>query len=221
MIFKKNKFDIKSAFTIILSVFFLLISTSSSSSDNKTLPNTEKTTVSKNHERFIRKAFDLAISAAKNGNEPFGALLVYQGKIILTAENTINTDNNILHHAEIDLMAKAKREIPPEILKECIMYSSTAPCMLCCASIWYMGITKVVYGVSYKAFSKLTDFDDKSIPCDKLHEYTGRKLEWVGPVLENEGLEVFWYWPQDSFRPSLVEKLEALGIARPGISKPR
>ena len=44
---------------------------------------------------------------------------------------------------------------------------------------------------------------------------TGKPLEWIGPVLEEEGLRVFYYWPQDSFRRSLLEKLHELGAETP------
>ncbi len=74
----------------------------------------------------------------------------------------------------------------------------------------------MVYGVSRKAISRLTNFEDKSISCDTLYQHTGTPLEWIGPVLEGEGLEVFCYWPEDTFRPSLIKKLES----RDGIGKP-
>jgi hypothetical protein len=79
--------------------------------------------------------------------------------------------------------------------------------------------------VSYKTFAKLTGHEDKSIPCDKLYKETGKPLEWIGPVLEEEGVQVFCYWPQDSFRSSIINKLEELGIGKPcnmgtGLSPP-
>lgn len=41
-------------------------------------------------EPFIRQCYDLAIAAGKRGNHTFGALLVHQGQVILTAENTVH-----------------------------------------------------------------------------------------------------------------------------------
>ncbi len=175
-----------------------------------------KTETATPHEPFIRQAFDLAISAGKKGNHPFGAVLVYQGRVVLTAENTVNTDNDFTRHAETNLLIKARRELPREVLRQGTIYTSAAPCMFCCSVMWYSGVKRVVYGVSGKAISKLTNFEEKSIPCDKLYQYTGEALEWIGPVLEEEGLRVFCYWPDDSLRPSLIKKLES----RDGIGKP-
>lgn len=148
------------------------------------------------HEPFIRQAFALANSAAKKGNHPFGALLVHNGKVILTSENTVNTDNDFSRHAEINLLVRAKRDLPPEMLRQSTMYTSTAPCMTCCSAMMYRGVEKIVYGVSYDAFAKLTGFRDTDITCDRLYRSAGKPVEWIGPILETEGLEVFRLWPE-------------------------
>jgi len=207
---------VKGTFLLTLSVFLICIAGSPVSADNEPLPFRERTVTATNHDPFVRQAFDLAISAGKKGNHPFGAVLVYQGKAILTAENTVNTDKNITHHAETNLMAKARRELSNEVIRESTVYTSAQPCMFCCSAMWYCGVKRIVYGVSDDAILRLNDFEAKSIPCDKLYQYTDTALEWIGPVLEEEGLEVFCYWPEDLFRPSLLKKLES----RDGIGKP-
>lgn len=150
-------------------------------------------------EFFIRQAYELAIRSGKNGNQTFGALLVHRGKVIMTAENTVVTDGDTSHHAEMNLLGKAAQEFPPEVISESILYASSEPCMACCAAMWVgTDISKVVYGVSHKALERLTGWKDatKGIPCDKLYGQTGKALEWAGPVLEEEGLQVFRYWPE-------------------------
>lgn len=207
---------IKNTLTIILSVFLLCQFVSTVGAADETLSCTKETATATDHERFVRQAFDLAISSGKKGNHPFGAVLVHEGKTILTAENTVNTDRDFTHHAETNLLAKARRELSREVVRQSTMYTSAAPCMFCCAAMWYSDVQRVVYGVSGKAMGKLTTHEEKSIPCDQLYQQTGRTLEWIGPVLEEEGLKVFCYWPEDSFRSSLIKKLEG----REGIGKP-
>jgi tRNA(Arg) A34 adenosine deaminase TadA len=205
----------KNAFIIVLSVIFFSLSVSASSAVDEMLHYRQKTTTSADHEPFIRQAFALAISAAKKGNHPFGAVLVHQGRVILSAENTVNTGNDFTNHAEVNLLRKARQDLSSEVIRQSTLYTSAAPCMFCCATMWYSGVKTVVYGVSSKALAKLTDFEEKSISCDKLHQDTGRPLEWIGPILEEEGLQVFCYWPNDLFRPSLLKKLEGReGIGR-------
>jgi tRNA(Arg) A34 adenosine deaminase TadA len=143
------------------------------------------------HEPFIRQTYELALSSGKKGNNPFGALLVYQGKVILTAENTVIADKDETNHAETNLLVKARRELSAEVIKQSTLYVSTAPCTMCSTVMWYMGIRKVVYGVSYPAFAKVAGFKDQGLPCDQVYRNNGTVLEWVGPVLEEEGLQVF------------------------------
>jgi tRNA(Arg) A34 adenosine deaminase TadA len=181
---------------IILSVFLLSLVVSPAIAGDETVLYKQGTSTAADHGPFIRQAFDLAISAGKNGNQTFGALLVYQGKVILTAENTVNTENDIIHHAETNLMSKAKREISPEVLRQSTMYTSTQPCTLCCAAMYYVGIKRVVYGVSSKALYRLTGWRDEGLPCDEFYQHKGKKIDWIGPVFEEEGLEVFRYMPK-------------------------
>ena len=94
----------------------VFVSMESALADNGSCPvRSTKAETAATHESFIRQAFDLARSAEKKGNHPFGALLVYQDKVVLAAENTVNTDNNSIHHAETNLMAEARRKLSPEI----------------------------------------------------------------------------------------------------------
>ena len=183
------------------------LSTGSKGLADETVSYKQEAETATTHESFMRQAFDLAISSGKKGNHTFGALLVYQGKVILTAENTIHTDNDISRHAEMNLLVKAKRELSPEVLRQSTLYASTAPCMLCCSAMYYVGIKRIVYGVSYETFGKLTGMRHTGITCDKLYQSSGIELEWIGPILEEEGLKVFEYWPQrDSFQPLSPEE---------------
>ena len=195
---------------LILSVCFslafgLTVLASAASADNETTPpavkgeatpaaagapDTKTAEALKIHEPFIRQAFDLAILSAKKGNHPFGALLVYQGNVILTAENAVITDNDPSRHAELNLLLQARRKISREVLRESTLYVSTSPCMACCAAMWYSNVSKIVYGVSQEAFEKATGYHD-GIRCDQLYRETDKKLEWTGPILEEEGLKVF------------------------------
>ncbi|HEX2621338.1 MAG TPA: hypothetical protein VHL11_14365, partial [Phototrophicaceae bacterium] len=56
------------------------------------------------HEPLIRECYRLAAQAVEHGNHPFGALLVLDGEIVLTSENTVNTANDPTGHAELNLV---------------------------------------------------------------------------------------------------------------------
>jgi len=82
------------------------------------------------HEAFIRKAYDLAISAGKKGNHTFGALLVKDGAVIACAENSVATGQGY-GHAEYNLAIQCAAQFPEGMLQECTLYTITAPCPRC------------------------------------------------------------------------------------------
>jgi len=147
------------------------------------------------HETYVRQSIELAISAARKGNHPFGALLVHEDKVIMTAENTVIADNNSTRHAELNLIVKSERAFPPEVLRECTLYTSTAPCLMCTAVIWNAGITRIIYSVSYESLSRLISGGQNYISLDQIYRLLGTEVEFVGPVLEMEGLEAYRLWP--------------------------
>jgi hypothetical protein len=76
------------------------------------------------HEQHIRSSIELAKSSTQNGNHPFGALLLSPiGEVLLTAENTVVTQNNPTHHAEMNLINKAWASLAPSQIKEAILYT--------------------------------------------------------------------------------------------------
>ncbi len=147
------------------------------------------------HEPFIKQCHALAISAGQKGNHTFGALLVHNDQVIVTAENTVNSDDDRTKHAELNLVVKSQRAFSAEILRESVLYTSTAPCLMCTATIWSAGITQIVYSVSYETFAKRGSGKYKYIPCQDIYERLGTAAEIIGPILEEEGLAVFKFWP--------------------------
>ena len=146
------------------------------------------------HEAYIKKTYQLAICAQEKGNHPFGALLVLDGKIALTAENTIHTDKDITRHAELNLVSKATGELEQESLAGSILYTSTEPCAMCTGAIFWSGISTIVYGCSAARLGEITG-GTFLVPCRELLKYGNREVNVMGPLLEDEGTEIhrnFW-----------------------------
>ena len=160
-------------------------------------------------EIFIVKTYQLAQSAQEKGNHPFGALLVVDGEIVLTAENSVVSDNDITRHAELNLVSNASQALDPATLAGSTLYTSTAPCLLCTAVILAAMIGKIVYSVSYEGFARLIPGGYRYIPCKEIVERLGSATKVHGPILEEEGLTVFQYW-EAKFTP-LEEILKRAG----------
>jgi tRNA(Arg) A34 adenosine deaminase TadA len=150
------------------------------------------------HEPIIRQCIGLAISAGKKGNHTFGAVLALDGETLMSAENTVNSDDDPTRHAELNLVVKSRRSLSPDILKASTLYTSTAPCLMCTAAIYSAGIARIVYSVSYEAFADLVAPGYRYLSCAQVYAQLETPAEIIGPVLLQEGLQVFQYWPADS-----------------------
>jgi tRNA(Arg) A34 adenosine deaminase TadA len=146
------------------------------------------------HEPFVKEAIALARQARHEGNHPFGALLVLDGEVVLTARNSVGTDRDPTAHAETNLVAKAVRELPPEHIRRTVLYTSCEPCAMCVGKMYWAGIRTVVYGLSSKSLSSLAG-PDFLIPCRELFDRAVEPVTVIGPLLEDEARSVhIGYW---------------------------
>ena len=72
------------------------------------------------HEAFIRQCIALSEQAVRHGNEPFGALLVVDGDVRLTAQNQVLIESDPTRHAELLLASEAARRLDAAALERCL-----------------------------------------------------------------------------------------------------
>lgn len=92
---------------------------------------------------------DEAINEAKLGLEeggiPIGAVLVYENKIIGRGHNRRVQNNSSILHAEMDALENAGR-LTSDIYKNCELYTTLSPCIMCSGAVLLYKIKKVVIG---------------------------------------------------------------------------
>ena len=152
------------------------------------------------HEKYIKRCYELAINAGKKGYDTFGAVLVVDGEIIEEAENTSDYKNGIFGHAEYNLVHKCVNKFSDKVFENATFYTSCAPCVRCLMAIASLGIRKVIFGVSYKGFQKVLPFEEEVIDYESILSEMNVAIKLFGPVLEEEGLHVFEYWG-GNYRP--------------------
>ena len=154
-----------------------------------------------NHdEKNIKRCYELAVEAGRKGFDTFGAVLVHNGAIIEEAENTADWKKGIFGHAEFNLVHRCANRYSDTVLKESTLYTNCAPCERCLCAIASLGVEKVVFGVSYEAFSQLTPGDAVPLDREGLLRKLGIRMKLTGPVLEDEGMHVFEWWGGE-YRP--------------------
>lgn len=96
--------------------------------------------------KFMKVAYKEAIKACNEDEVPVGAVIVKDGKIIARAHNRKEKKNDCTSHAEIECIRKASKKIGDWYLKDCELYVTLEPCVMCCGAIINARIEKVYFG---------------------------------------------------------------------------
>jgi tRNA(Arg) A34 adenosine deaminase TadA len=140
---------------------------------------------------FLRRSFEVARRAMKNGNHPFGALLVDdKGNVLIEAENGYMPAHDGTAHAERLLATEACRTLPADVRARATLYSSAEPCAMCAGAMYWAGIGRLVYGLSEHRLRAVTGNHPENptldLPCRTVFASGQRPTEVVGPLLEDE-----------------------------------
>jgi tRNA(Arg) A34 adenosine deaminase TadA len=155
------------------------------------LPLCASAEITRQDEVFMRECFALARKAIQRGDDPFGAVLVKDGKIIMRADNSVHTDDDFSRHAEINLMSAAIREYGAAGIKNSTLYSSCEPCVMCSGAI-ELGeglIVRVVYGLPGQRLVEMVG-EGKALSDKSFFKWAANRIKVEGPVLQAEAEEV-------------------------------
>ncbi len=97
---------------------------------------------------FMKYALSLARLSADEGEVPVGAIVVCDGKIVGEGRNRRETVKNALHHAEIEAINDACKNLGGWRLWKCDMYVTLEPCPMCAGAIINSRIKNVYFGAS-------------------------------------------------------------------------
>ena len=95
---------------------------------------------------FLRRAFDLREAAARAGDQPYGAAIVKDGRIVGEAPWRVVTAGDPTAHAEMEAIRDAARRLGTRDLAGCEIYASTRPCPMCEAAAYWAGIARIRHG---------------------------------------------------------------------------
>lgn len=99
-------------------------------------------------ERYMRMALEEAGLAAKEGEVPVGAVLVYGGEVIARGHNRREQRKSALSHAEMEVIEAGCVALERWRLSGCTLYVTLEPCPMCAGAIINARIDRVVYGAA-------------------------------------------------------------------------
>ena len=123
-----------------------------------------------NHQFFMAEALKEAEEAGKRGDRPIGAVIVHNNTIISRGSNRINTMDSELAHAEINAMNQCASYLRRHA-RECILYTTVEPCMMCLTTIALANIRNIVFAVEDKYMDMAHFIDSNTYIKKRLHNY--------------------------------------------------
>ena len=97
-------------------------------------------------EYFMKRALAEAEQAYREGEIPVGAVVVCQNKIIARAYNQTQKLNDVTAHAEMLAITAATSWLGGKYLKECTLYITLEPCVMCAGALGWTQIDRIVWG---------------------------------------------------------------------------
>lgn len=94
----------------------------------------------------MRKALVEAQAAYKEGEIPIGAVIVCNDKIISRAHNLTETLHDVTAHAEMQAITAAADYLGGKYLKDCTLYVTVEPCIMCAGALGWSQMSRIVYG---------------------------------------------------------------------------
>ena len=127
------------------------------------------------HEYFMQVALQEAYSALEENEVPIGCVIVLNNKIIAKGHNLTERLNDVTAHAEMQAITAGADFLGGKYLKDCTLYVTMEPCVMCAGALYWSQIALVVIG----ARDEKRGFINKNI---ELHP----KTELITGILERE-----------------------------------
>lgn len=94
----------------------------------------------------MKMALQEAEAALEKDEVPIGCVVVSNNRIIARAHNLTETLNDVTAHAEMQAITAAANFLGGKYLKDCTLYVTIEPCVMCSGALSWSQISKVVIG---------------------------------------------------------------------------
>ncbi|RYE20309.1 MAG: nucleoside deaminase [Sphingobacteriales bacterium] len=95
---------------------------------------------------FMNEALREAKLALAEDEIPIGAIVVCKGQIIGRGHNLTERLTDVSAHAEMQAMTAAANFMGGKYLKDCTLYVTLEPCVMCAGASYWFQVSKIVFG---------------------------------------------------------------------------
>ena len=145
--------------------------------------------MSNQQEDFMTLAIKEAKAGMADGDLPFGAVVVCEGKVVGRGHAENNTTGDVTDHAELLAVRQACKNLGTNDLSNCVIYCSNEPCLMCAAGIFQADIPKVIIGVSRVDVPHF--LRPRKLSIEDLAKDSSYEIEIIRGVMKDEILPFF------------------------------
>ncbi len=99
-------------------------------------------------DHFMKQAIRQAMLAEEDGEVPVGAVIVANNQIIARGHNQTEKLTDVTAHAEIIALTAAANFLGGKYLKDCTLYVTLEPCVMCAGALAWAQLGRLVYGAA-------------------------------------------------------------------------
>lgn len=100
------------------------------------------------HEHFMKRAFEFRDSAVESGDQPYGAVVVKDGRVVGEGPSRVVVNQDPTAHAEMEAIRDAARTLGTRELGGCIIYATSRPCRMCETAAYWANIFYIYHGAA-------------------------------------------------------------------------
>ncbi|AFY58384.1 cytosine/adenosine deaminase [Rivularia sp. PCC 7116] len=129
----------------------------------------------------------MAIAEAEKSETPFGAVIVKDNEIVEKAGNTVESDADPSCHAEVNVLRKLTKRLKTAALESgYTLYSTCEPCAMCAATIFWAGVSEIVYGAGASDFEDDYNPNMINMSCEEVITKSPASIKIKSGILKEE-----------------------------------
>ncbi len=143
------------------------------------------------HAKFMAMAIEEAKTSAASGkgDQPFGAVVVIDGEVIVRTPSLKVSTCDTTAHSETLAIKLASQKLGRREFPEAIFYATCEPCPMCLGAIQNAAIGTLVIGARHRHMPEIVGFHNYTV--ERFAEMCGWKLNVIEGVLQDECVAMY------------------------------
>jgi tRNA(adenine34) deaminase len=145
-------------------------------------------------EHFMRMAIAEARKGMREGNHPYGSVIVKDGTVLARAHSTGALSHDVAAHADMSAARKLSKKAKTRDVKGCTVYATGEPCPMCSAALAAMHISELFIAANYRHLPPQMNRGRKrpgKITYKEIFKEYGLKVKVKEGVLKDEVLKMY------------------------------